>query len=74
MNSPEDYNIYFNSDGSAKENPFHNNDWENHIKESRLWTRRQDEIALSLMTDEEKSAFLEMNRHWSEKMQYSFAH
>jgi hypothetical protein len=57
MKKPEDYDVYFNPDGSKKNPPNGLNDFKEIV-----WYRRQNNIELSLMGDEEREQFLARRR------------
>ena len=66
MRKPDDYNKYFNEDGTRKKSPY-----DFHDKRDGEWMDRQTEIFLSLMSDGERNEYLSAMRNMGDKMQSS---
>jgi hypothetical protein len=73
MKKPKDYDVYFNPDGTERENPYEATLWEgdnfakNFIK-ARDWATRFFEIKISLMPEEEGKRYRESLERFQERM------
>lgn len=71
MSKPKDYNTYFNADGSPKENPFldsKGNILAKSHKDAIRWASRQEDIYISLLSNEERAEYQAAMRNLEAKM------